>query len=79
MDKPKYISHTIGELASRHGYSIPTFWGNFTPMHLHDMIELGYRLGQLKLNPLVVEYIERVVVKRESREEFEQLRGKSFS
>lgn len=76
--KPRYTSRTIGELAAKYGYSTPTFWDNFTPMHQHDMIELGYRLGKLKLLPIIVEYIDRVVMNRESREVFEQIKGKSF-
>lgn len=78
MEKSKYTSRTIGELANKYGYSIPTFWDNFTLMHQHDIVELGYRLGKTKLSPIVVEYIDRVIINRESREVFEQLAGKSF-
>ncbi len=77
-NRPKYVSRTIGELAAKYGYSIPTFWSNFTTMHQHDIVELGYRLGKNNLLPVVVEYIERVIMNRESREVFEQLAGKSF-
>lgn len=77
-EEKRYISKTVGEIASAHRYSVRTFWDNFTPMHFHDMIELGYRIGRLKLPPLVVKYIELVVMQQKSREDFEQLSGKSF-